>query len=154
MSEFVSIIIKLVSWNVRGLGETSKRALIRRDLGAVRDGWIALQETKLYSVDNWLVNQIRGQGEWGFCFLGSVGSAGGILCCWDKVVFEASECVVEQRFIAIKGIWVDGFTQRVLYVFMLPIMAMRELCSWSPCLGLLIGGISRISLSSGILMRS
>lgn len=39
--------MKIVSWNVRGLGDVSKRLLFRRDLGMIRAGWIALQETKL-----------------------------------------------------------------------------------------------------------
>lgn len=36
-----------------------------------------------------------------------VGSAGGVLCCWDKDVFEASECVWNQKFVAVKGHWAD-----------------------------------------------
>lgn len=34
--------MKLVSWNVRSLGDILKRALIRRDLCDIRARWVAL----------------------------------------------------------------------------------------------------------------
>lgn len=49
-------ITKIVSWNIRGLRDVSKRVLVRRDLGGIRAGWIALQKTKLCLVDSWMVN--------------------------------------------------------------------------------------------------
>lgn len=30
------------------------------------------------------------------------------MCCLDKAVFNDSDCVTEQRFVAVKGHWVDG----------------------------------------------
>lgn len=50
--------MKLVFWNVRSLGDVSKRALVRQDLGDIRARWVTLQETKLRVVDGWLVKQI------------------------------------------------------------------------------------------------
>lgn len=44
-------------------------------------------------VDYFAVNQLCGRDYWGFCFSALVGSEGGILCYWDKVVFKAIECV-------------------------------------------------------------
>lgn len=32
----------------------------------------------------------------------------GILCCWDKAIFETLECVSEQRFITVKDQWTGG----------------------------------------------
>lgn len=71
----------MVSWNVRSLGESSKRDLIRKNLGLIEVDWVGLQEIKLRSVDRWLVNQICGRGDWGFCFSASIGSARALLCC-------------------------------------------------------------------------
>lgn len=44
----------------------------------------------------------------GFAFSPSIGSAGGVMCCWDKTIFYVSECVIEWRFVAMKGQWLDG----------------------------------------------
>lgn len=54
------------------------------------------------------MNHVCGHGEWGFNYLASIASARGLLCCWDKTVFEALKCVSEPRFVVIRGQWVDG----------------------------------------------
>lgn len=38
----------------------------------------------------------------------SLGAIGGILCCWEKDIYVALECVSENRFVAVKGQWVDS----------------------------------------------
>lgn len=58
--------------------------------------------------DSYLVNQVCGLGNWGLLFSDAVESVGGILCYWDKLMFEVKDCVVEQWFVAIKGCWVDN----------------------------------------------
>lgn len=77
-------MIKVISWNVLGLEDVFEKALVSRDLGTVRAGWIALQETKLRLVDSRLVNQICGHGNWDCS--ASINSAEGILCYWDKSI--------------------------------------------------------------------
>lgn len=63
---------------------------------------MVLHDTKLFSIDFCVVNQVRGHGDWGFPFSPFIGLAGRILCCWDKLVFDSFECVIEQRFVAMK----------------------------------------------------
>lgn len=93
-----------------GLGEVPKRTLVRRDLGVIRVGWVALHDTKLRFADSQLVNQIYGRGDWGFGFSAFRGLVEGILYCWDKIVFEVTNCMLDQRFIVIKGgQWVGGW---------------------------------------------
>lgn len=53
--------MKVLSWNVRELGEISKWVLVRRDLARIRANWFALQEAKFCQVDIGLVNQIHGR---------------------------------------------------------------------------------------------
>lgn len=76
---------------------------MKKDLCSIRADWVALEETKLRSVDSYFVQQICGQKNWGFVFSASIGAARGILYCWDKEVFVVSDCAVEQRFVAVKG---------------------------------------------------
>lgn len=41
----------------------SKKTIVKRDLGAVKVNWVALQETKLRIVDRSVVNQVCGRGD-------------------------------------------------------------------------------------------
>lgn len=54
-----------------------------------------------------MVKYLCGRGDLGFCFSSSVSSVGEIICCLDKMVFEANECVLEQRFVVVKGRWLE-----------------------------------------------
>lgn len=78
------------------LGGSSKRSFISNDLVSIKLDWVALQKTKLGYIDNCLVRQICGHRSWGYVYSASTKMAGGILCCWDKPVFEALVCVIEK----------------------------------------------------------
>lgn len=56
-------------------------------------------------MNNGVVSYICGRRDWGFSF--SV-VEGGILFANGKRMFEAIDCVSEQRFIAMKGRWLDN----------------------------------------------
>lgn len=68
--------MNILSWNVWGLGDLSKRALIKRDFSVVGV--------------NCMANQVCRHGYWEFCFSELIGSAIGILCCWDKTPLRLS----------------------------------------------------------------
>lgn len=68
------VVMKIISWIVWCLGEASKKVFICRDFGIVKAGWVALQETKLCSVDCCMVNQVCGCNEWGYAFFASSGA--------------------------------------------------------------------------------
>lgn len=80
-----------------------KKFLIRRDLKEFRVRWAGLQETKLQSIDKGVVDRECGRGDWSFVYSVLPCSSGGLLCVWDNAKFKSSECVPEQRFIAVKG---------------------------------------------------
>lgn len=52
-----------------------------------------------------VVRQLCGNGNWDFVYSTSLDTTGGKLYCWDKSVFQADECMYEQRFIIVKGRW-------------------------------------------------
>lgn len=60
--------MKLVFWNMRGLGVESKRDFIRSDLRSIGTVLVGLQETKHRSVDVRVVNHLCRRGGWGFTF--------------------------------------------------------------------------------------
>lgn len=68
--------MKIVSWNVRGLGSDIKRAAIKNTLRSVRVDLILLQETK---VDNSMVRSLKPFRDAKHVFKPSIGAYGGIL---------------------------------------------------------------------------
>lgn len=74
--------MKLISWNVRGLGSTLKRNAVRKLVRQERVDLLMLQETKLEEVNNSLFKQLWGQevceGQW----VASSGRSGGIIMLW------------------------------------------------------------------------
>ncbi|MCH98898.1 hypothetical protein A2U01_0019907, partial [Trifolium medium] len=72
------------SWNVRGLREGLKRRRITNLIKNENVEILALQETKLESVDNNFCPRLWGGDNVGWCCGSSVGRSGGLLTMWDK----------------------------------------------------------------------
>ena len=76
--------LRLLSWNVRGANDSSKRKVIKIVIRSQRVDLFRLQETKIQAMSEGLVRSL-GTGrflDWGA--LDAYGSAGGLLICWDK----------------------------------------------------------------------
>ncbi|KAH7666231.1 RNA-directed DNA polymerase protein [Dioscorea alata] len=76
--------MKILSWNVRGLGKPSKRHLVKEIISSSRSDIICLQETKLQDVHKSTWRTIGGVRLNSFDFLPAQGSAGGIIVAWDR----------------------------------------------------------------------
>ena len=86
--------LRLLSWNVRGANDSSKRKVIKAMIRSQRVDLFCLQETKIQPMAEGVVRSI-GTGrflEWGA--LDAHGSAGGVLICWDKRTLEMIEMEV------------------------------------------------------------
>ena len=86
--------LRLVSWNVRGANDSSKRKVIKVMIRSQRVDLFCIQETKIQTMSKEVVRSL-GSGrflDWGA--MGSQGSVGGILVCWDKRSLELLEMEV------------------------------------------------------------
>lgn len=86
--------IRILSWNVRGANDSSKRKVIKALIRSQRVDLFCLQETKIQAMTEGLVRSL-GTGRflnWGT--LDAQGTAGGILICWDKRALELMEMEV------------------------------------------------------------
>ena len=86
--------LRLLSWNVRGANDSSKRKVIKIVIRSQRVDLFRLQETKIQAMSEGLVRSL-GTGrflDWGA--LDAYGSAGGLLICWDKRTLEVLEMEV------------------------------------------------------------
>lgn len=97
--------MKIISWNIRGLGSKNKRRVIKEMLVSKSADIVILQETKKVEVDRKLVGSI-----WGAKFknwvsipsTGRSGRAGGILIMWNTKIVSVLESVVGDFTVSIK----------------------------------------------------
>ncbi|RVW55331.1 Transposon TX1 uncharacterized 149 kDa protein [Vitis vinifera] len=86
--------LRILSWNVRGANDSSKRRIIKAVIRSQRVNLFCLQETKIQSLSEGLVRSL-GADRWSnWVALDAVGSAGGTLVCWDKRSLEVMETEV------------------------------------------------------------
>ena len=71
--------LKLLSWNVRGLNDFSKRS---------RADPVCLQETKLEYLTRGMIRSLWGSPCVDLLFVGGLLDSGGVLLMWDKRVLE------------------------------------------------------------------
>jgi len=73
----LGVLMKIITWNVRGLGSFDKRKEVRKLVGEKRPSIVCIQETKLAKVDDFICSSLWGSSPYGFSFRPSVGASGG-----------------------------------------------------------------------------
>ncbi|TYJ44819.1 hypothetical protein E1A91_A02G010600v1 [Gossypium mustelinum] len=102
--------MKIVSWNIRGLGTNGKVEVINRLVKIQGANVCFLQETKLVNVSEVFVRRIWGDDNFDFRFVAAVGRSGGLITIWDKSSFIMKKEYRSNRFIVLEGIWcVEGW---------------------------------------------
>ena len=81
-------MVRLLSWNVRGLNDSGKRVLLRNVLRDWKCDLICLRETKMEDVEICDVRSIWGSQHVGFSVLRAVGTAGGVLVIGILILFN------------------------------------------------------------------
>lgn len=90
--------MKIISWNVRGLGSPVQKATVKEVIRSSKADVVLMQETKLRTMSNSTVKEVCGSGSFVWVCRDSVRSQGGILVCCNR------------RTPAIKESWVDEFS--------------------------------------------
>ena len=75
--------MKILSWNVRGLGSRAKRKRVKDTISKATPDVVLLQETKLEILDDLVVRDVWESRFKGWECLPSVGASGGVLVIWD-----------------------------------------------------------------------
>ena len=84
----ISMTLKILSWNTRGLGAREKRMLVKHTIRKSKPDIVMLQETKLENIHEWDVREFTGSDSWTWSFLPSIGASGGIIVLWNKLKIE------------------------------------------------------------------
>ena len=80
--------LKLLSWNVRGANDRSKRKIIKTFIRNQKVDLLCIQETKIQPMSEGVVRSL-GPGRFlDWRALDADGAVGGLLICWDKRLLE------------------------------------------------------------------
>ena len=76
-------MVRVLSWNVRGLNDSAKRDSLRNLLRDWNCDLVCLQETKLEDIELCDVRSIWGSRHVGFSVLRARGATGGVIVLWN-----------------------------------------------------------------------
>ena len=105
--------MKIISFNVRGLGRGIKWGSIRRMVIKETVGMLCLQETKKEAIDKALCQALWGYSEVKWELNPTINSPGGMLCLWSEATFKMENKITGSGFIFLQGIW-HGYGERVV----------------------------------------
>ncbi|XP_028118140.1 uncharacterized protein LOC114315728 [Camellia sinensis] len=109
--------MKLLSWNVRGIGKPEKRGRIKRLLKDRHIDIVFLQETKKMVVSDNLARGLWGRRKMEFLSVDPEGTARGLLCMWDPDVFQLSGSCCNRRFILLSDTLYNSFHCVLLNIY-------------------------------------
>ena len=95
------MILRLLSWNVRGLNNPRKRQVCKNFLKEWKCDIVCFQETKIAFIDIAFVRSLWGSPFIDWDALDAVQTSGGVLLVWDKRVFEKMDVIVGQFFVSV-----------------------------------------------------
>lgn len=94
--------MKIVSWNVRGVGRAGKRGVIKEVLRSIGPDIVILQETKKERLDDKVVGSLWKSRHRSWVALPSLGRSGGIVIIWDSRAVKVTECMIGNFSVTIK----------------------------------------------------
>lgn len=86
----------IMSWNVRGLNDSSHRELVRENSVCSKPSVICIQETKISSMSRAILTESLGDRMADYCTLDAVGTRGGVLLAWNREMVQVSEVLIKQ----------------------------------------------------------
>lgn len=108
--------MKVLSWNVRGLGARSKKDMVKDLICLANPDIVVLQETRLNSLDRKVIKVIWSSRRIGWLALDAVNSAGGIVMMWKEDSISVSDSLVGIFSISINCVFmnfVEGWISRI-----------------------------------------
>ncbi|KAL4386427.1 hypothetical protein GQ457_09G031250 [Hibiscus cannabinus] len=95
--------MKLMSWNIRGIGSELKVSELRRVIRVHKVDLVFIQEPKKEVVKEDLIRKIWYDDDFDFRFSGAEGKAGGLFSVWNSKAFELNTCLITRNTIFLEG---------------------------------------------------
>ncbi|KAL6328062.1 hypothetical protein AAG906_033333 [Vitis piasezkii] len=94
--------MKIISWNVRGLGSRNKRRMVKDFLRSENPDVVMIQETKKENCDRRFVGSVWTVRNKDWVALSASGASGGILIIWDSKNLRSEEVVIGSFSVSVK----------------------------------------------------
>ncbi|XP_021820446.1 uncharacterized protein LOC110762145 [Prunus avium] len=138
--------MKIISWNIRGLGSKRKRLVLKEQLTRLRPDIVILQETKKQEIDRRLVASVWCSRFRDWVFVPSTGRSGGIVIIWNTQFVSVIDSEIAEFSVSIKirgtsgaDWWLSGIygpcRQRDRGRFWVELAALYGLCGENWCIG-------------------
>ena len=99
--------MKIISWNIRGLGSRTKRRVVKDFLRLQNPDVVMFQETKREVCDRRFVGSVWSVRNKEWAILPACGASGGILIIWDSKKMRGEEVVIGSFSVSVKFL-LDG----------------------------------------------
>lgn len=97
--------MKILSYNIRGLGGAGKKRHIRDLVMKERVDFLVIQETKMGVISRKICSSLWGSEEFNWVAKDSMGMSGGLLCIWNSKMLNKIKVIKGENFIGIEGVW-------------------------------------------------
>ncbi|GJW36657.1 RNA-directed DNA polymerase, eukaryota [Tanacetum coccineum] len=99
------VSMNYLSLNIQGLAQKAKKDWVKELCVKYKVNFLALQETKMESIDFFNVKMCWGNFGFDYVHSDSVGNSGGILCVWDPNSFRRINTTISDYFVMVRGVW-------------------------------------------------
>ena len=123
--------MKIISWNVRGLGSFEKRREVCQLVREKNPLIMCVQETKLSVIDVNLCKSMWGGDLVDFSFQPSVGASGGIVTMWDTREVEVWSSMSFEHVLVISRCFVKTRRQFTVFNIYAPCDSVRQQVLWN-----------------------
>jgi len=124
------VLIKIISWNIRGLGDFEKRREVSQLVREKKSFIICIQETKLSVFDGVVCKSVWYDSNVDFSFQSSSGASGGLVMLWDCTEVEVWASLQFEHVIGIHGRFVKSGEEFTLLNVYAPCDVSRQQALW------------------------
>lgn len=103
MRGIVSISMKIITFNIRGLGGLVKKKEIQKVVREQKPDLLCVQETKIGVVDRLICAQLWDCDDFQWVFKSANGSTGGLLMAWNPSSFVMSDFFEGDYLLGVEG---------------------------------------------------
>jgi len=130
--------MKVLTYNVRGLGGGEKRVEVQRLVSEKNPFVLCIHESKLSVVDDVLIKSIRGDAPSGYSYQPSVGASGGLVTVWDSSLVDVWSCMSFAHVLVIKGMVIQTAEEFIIINVYAPCDALSKTALWERLVQLII----------------
>lgn len=107
--------LTILNWNVRGIGDLDKCAVVKDMVCDVKPDLVCLQETKWNSCTKFRIKQVCPSRFTNFIALDALGTRGGIILAWSNIF--SSTCTFKNSFSVTAALCIRGFNFMITVVY-------------------------------------